>query len=164
MAKGLRIRPATAADAATLAQLIDELNANQGEAVGQVTAEAVRRDGFGAVPEFAALLAELDGAPLGYALYNPTWSTEDGARGLYLYDLYVRDAARGRGVGRALMVALAHLAHADGRSFLWWNSKDWNRPAQDFYRKLGAAEETVRAHVLAGESLATLLAEPDPRS
>lgn len=160
----LRIRLATAADAATLATLIDELNADQGEATGQVTVEAVRRDGFGAAPEFKALLAERDGTALGYALFNPTWSTEDGARGLYLYDLYVRDVARGQGVGRALMVALAHLAREDGRSFLWWNSKDWNRAAQDFYRRLGAAEETVRAHVLSDQSLAALLAEPDPRA
>ena len=164
MSDRLRIRPATAADAAMLAKLIDELNAHQGEETGLVTAEAVRRDGFGAVPEFRVLLAELDGMPVGYALFHSSWSTEVGERGFYLYDLYVRAAARGHGAGRALMVAVAHQARAEGRSFLWWNSKEWNKEAQDFYRRLGGIEETVKAHALYGEPLAALLAEPDPRA
>lgn len=163
MTDRLRIRPGVAADAALIAQLVDQLNADQGEETGHVTAEAVRRDGFGARPEFLVLLAELDGAPVGYALFHPTWSTEVGERGYYLYDLYVRDAARGHGVGRALMVAVAHAAAADGRSFLWWSSKAWNTAAQAFYGRLGAVEEAGKTHALYGEPLAALLREPDPR-
>lgn len=146
------VRRATASDAELLATLIEELNANQQDETGHVTVEAVRRDGFGAAPEFGALLAELGGEVVGYALYHPTWSTEVGERGLFLYDLYVRDAARGRGVGRALMQALAAIAKTEGRSFLWWTSKPWNRGAAAFYAGLGAVEEDIRAHAIHGEA------------
>ncbi len=159
----MRVRPASVADAETLTGLIEELNADQGEETGQVTAVAVRRDGFGAVPEFRALLAELDGRPVGYALFHPSWSSEHGLRGFYLYDLYVREAARGRGVGRALLAALAALAKAEGRAFLWWNSKEGNARAQAFYRDLGAIEEPVRAHALHGAAFEALAgAAPEP--
>ena len=70
----LRVRLATAADAALLAALIDELNEDQKEETGRVSAEAIRRGGFGARPEFRVLLADLDGAPAGYALFHPSWS------------------------------------------------------------------------------------------
>lgn len=152
----LRIRPAAKADAPTVAVMIEELNAHQREPTGQVTAEAVQRDGFGPHPEFGVLLAELDDAPVGYALYHPSWSTEVGERGFYIYDLYVRESARGHGVGRALMAELAVLAQAEGRAFLWWSSKPWNREAQAFYRGLGAIEEDVKAHALFGDAFAAL--------
>lgn len=160
----LAIRAAAAADAEAIAAMIEELNAHQGDETGHVTAEAVRCDGFGREPpEFRVLLAELDGGadPVGYALFHPSWSTEVGERGFYLYDLHVRDAARGRGVGRALLAALARLARAEGRTFLWWNSKDWNEGARAFYRRLGATEESVRAHALLGDAFAALAAEGD---
>ena len=152
------VRRATAEDAELLAMLIDELNAHQGDGTGRVTAEAVRRDGFGAKPEFTVLLAELDGEVVGYALHHPTWSTETGERGLFLYDLYVRDAARGRGVGRALMRAVAAAAKAEGRGFLWWTTKPWNREAQAFYGALGATEEDLKAHAIHGDAFDRLAA------
>lgn len=156
MASGLVVRRAVEADAPLIALMIDELNLHQGEETGHVTAEAVRRDGFGQRPEFAVLIAELDGAPAGYALFHPTWSTEVGERGFYLYDLYVRDAARGHGVGRALMQALARAAKAEGRTFLWWSSKPWNKGARAFYRTLGGIEEESLAHALFGEAFERL--------
>ncbi len=159
MTQGLRIRAAVEDDAAALAVMIEELNVHQGEPTGFVTADAVRRDGFGPKPEFRVLLAELDGRPVGYALFHPSWSTEVGARGFYLYDLYVRTQARGHGAGRALLVALAGLAKAEGRSFLWWSSKAWNTDAQAFYRKLGAVEETVVSHALFDDAFEALAAE-----
>lgn len=150
------MRRAIATDAPTIAALIEELNAHQQEPTGHVTTEAVARDGFGSRPEFAVLLAELGGEPVGYALYQPSWSTEVGERGFYLYDLYVRASARGHGVGRALMAALAARAKAEGRTFLWWSSKAWNREAQAFYRGLGAIEEEVRSHALLGDAFDAL--------
>lgn len=152
----LRVRPAEASDAEAITAMIEELNAQQGDETGHVTVEAVRRDGFGPAPEFRVLLAELDGAMVGYALFHPSWSTEVGQRGFYLYDLYVRPEARGHGAGHALMAALAALARSEGRTFLWWNSKDWNREAQAFYRRLGAIEESVKAHAIFGEPFAAL--------
>lgn len=148
----LVIRLAGPADAGLVAGLIDELNADQGEPTGQVTAEAVRRGGFGPSPEFRVLLAERDGAPLGYVLFHPSWSTETGEPGLYIYDLFVRRMARGHGVGRQLVAAVARLAREEGRGFLWWNSKAWNREAQAFYAGLGAVEEDVKAHAVFGEA------------
>jgi GNAT superfamily N-acetyltransferase len=165
MAEPVSIRPATAADAGTIAALVEELNRQQREELGHVTAAAVLRDGFGkAPPEFRVLLAEADGATVGYALFHPSWSTEVGEPGFYLYDLFVREGCRGRGVGRALLAALARTAREEGRTFLWWSSKEWNREAQAFYRRLGAIEETVKAHALFGEALAALAAESEPRA
>jgi GNAT superfamily N-acetyltransferase len=155
------IRPAGPDDAGLVADLIEELNRHQGEPTGRVTADAVRRDGFGARPEFQVLLAEVDGAVAGYALFHPSWSTEVGERGFYLYDLYVREAARGRGVGRALLAAVAARARAEGRTFLWWSSKDWNREAQAFYAGLGAIEETAKAHAIFGEPFERLAASAE---
>ena len=151
------VRPATVADAELIAGLIEELNAHQREDTGHVTAAVVRRDGFGPRPEFTVLVAELDGAAVGYVLFHPTWSSEYGQRGLYLYDLFVRAGARGRGVGRALMAAVARVAADQGRTFLWWCSKEWNEDAQAFYRALGASEEPIRAHAIFGPPLARLL-------
>jgi GNAT superfamily N-acetyltransferase len=161
MAEQVSIRPATAADVTTIAAMIEELNRQQREELGRVTAEAVLRDGFGARPEFRVLLAEADGATVGYALFHPSWSTEVGEPGFYLYDLYVREGCRGRGVGRALLAALARTAREEGRTFLWWSSKEWNREAQAFYRRLGAVEETVKAHAVFGPAFAALAAETE---
>ena len=148
----LDIRTAAPADAGLIAAMIDELNADQDEPTGQVTADSVRRDGFGPNPEFRVLIAELDRTPAGYVLFHATWSTEVGEPGLYIYDLYVRGSARGHGVGRALMAAVARVARDEGRSFLWWNSKDGNRDAQAFYARLGAIQENVKAHAIFGEA------------
>jgi GNAT superfamily N-acetyltransferase len=154
----VRVRRAGAADAELVAALIEELNVHQHEPTGHVTAEAVRRDGFGATPEFTVLLAEVDGVVGGYALYYPSWSTEVGERGLYVYDLFVRGEARGHGLGRALMQALAAAAKAEGRTFLWWCSKAWNTEAQAFYAGLGAIEEDIKAHAVFGEAFDRLAA------
>jgi GNAT superfamily N-acetyltransferase len=159
--KPMSIRLAGPADAELVAGLIEELNAHQREPTGHVTVEAVRRDGFAPRPEFKVLLAELDGVAAGYALFHPSWSTEYGERGLYLYDLFVRASARGHGVGRALMAAVAAIAKAEGRSFLWWCSKPWNREAQAFYAGLGAIEEDIKAHAIFGEPFERLAASAE---
>lgn len=159
--KPMSIRLAGPADAELVAGLIEELNAHQREPTGHVTVEAVRRDGFAPQPEFQVLLAELDGVAAGYALFHPSWSTEYGERGLYLYDLFVRASARGHGVGRALMAAVAAVAKAEGRSFLWWCSKPWNWEAQAFYAGLGAIEEDIKAHAIFGEPFERLAARAE---
>jgi GNAT superfamily N-acetyltransferase len=162
MAGQVRVRRAGPADAPAVTQMIEALNAHQGEPTGQVTAEAVRRDGFGPSPEFTVLIAEVDGVPGGYALYHPSWSTEVGERGLYIYDLFVREEARGHGLGHALMQAVAAAAKAEGRTFLWWCSKPWNRDAQRFYADLGAIEEDIKAHAVFGDAFERLADGPLP--
>jgi len=96
------------------------------------------RDGFGAVPLFRTLIAELDGTPVAFALYFLAYSTWRGRPTLYLEDLFVRPVARGNGAGRALMRALAREAVALGCGRFVWQVLDWNAPAIDFYEKLGA--------------------------
>ena len=94
------IRPATPADAEAIARLADELNADQGEPTGLFTPDLIRREAFRDHPEFRLLVAERAGEVVGYALFHPTFATELGQRGLYLYDLAVT-AERARAGHRA---------------------------------------------------------------
>jgi GNAT superfamily N-acetyltransferase len=107
----IRIRFATADDAGLLLQLIRQLAAYE-RAPNAVTAteEDLRRYGFGPERQFEALLAFLDGEPAGLALFHPRFSTWLGRPGVYLEDLFVARAARGKGVGRRLMTRLAAIA------------------------------------------------------
>ena len=153
----LRIRAATRDDAASIAALGRELNIHQRDPVELFDEAAVRRDGFGDAPHFEGVIAELDGEAVGYALFHIAYETGQAARGLYMVDLYVREGAQRRGIGRALVAAVARIAKDRGKSFVWWATKDWNTDAQAFYRSLGAIEEPVVAHALFGEAFEALV-------
>lgn len=144
----VRVRALERRDAEGLARLAAELNAHQGDPTEHFTAEAVLRDGFGPEPAFRALVAEADGELLGYALLVPAYETAWAASGYYLSDLHVTESARRRGVGRALVAAAAAEARRQGKSYLWWATRAWNDEAQAFYRRLGAFDEALHAHVL----------------
>jgi GNAT superfamily N-acetyltransferase len=110
---------------------------------------------FGEARAAEALIGEVDGERQGIAVFFHNFSTWTGRRGVYLEDLYVRPAARGAGLGAALLRAVAKIAVARGCPRLDWLVIDWNEPAIGFYRKLGAVpldEWTVFR--LSGESLA----------
>jgi len=100
--------------------------------------DVLARHLFGSRPMAEVLIAELDGAPVGFALFFHNFSTFEGRPGLYLEDLFVAPEARGRGVGKALLVRLAQLAVERDCARLEWWVLDWNTPAIDFYRSLGA--------------------------
>ncbi len=85
-----------------------------------------------------ALIAEVDDAPVGFALWYFTFSTFVGQRGLYLEDIFVLPANRGAGIGRAIFRDLARRAVALGCQRMEWSVLDWNTPAVNFYRALGA--------------------------
>ena len=155
----LHIRKADIGDAAVIARLGHELNEHEGDPVEHFTEEAVRRDGFGDDPQYEVYLAELDGAPVAYALFYNTYETAYAARGLYLCDLHVTASARRKGIARALVAAVARTAQARGKSFLWWASRARNHGAQSFYRTLGAIEEPVVAHALTDKAFAELACE-----
>jgi GNAT superfamily N-acetyltransferase len=93
---------------------------------------------FGERRHAEVLLAELAGAPVGFALFFSNYSTFLGQPGLYLEDLFVDPAARSRGVGLALMSALARITVERGYGRFEWAVLDWNTPALEFYRSLGA--------------------------
>jgi GNAT superfamily N-acetyltransferase len=84
------------------------------------------------------VIARDSGAPVGFALFFPVFSTFLGRPGIYLEDLFVREDARGRGFGRALVVYLAKLAVDRGWGRVEWSVLDWNAPAIGFYERLGA--------------------------
>ena len=135
----LTLRPGTPADVPLLLALIRELAAYERAPEAAVASEAdLLRDGFGAVPLFRTLIAELDGAPVGFALFFLAYSTWRGRPTLYLEDLFVRPLARGNGAGRGLMLALAREAVRLGCARFVWQVLDWNTPSIRFYESLGA--------------------------
>lgn len=157
----LSIRPAVEADCATMLELIREL-AGFERMLNQVAVDEarLRRDGFGPRPRFGCLLAERRGEVLGMALFFPTYSTFAGEAGLYIEDLIVRDAHRGRGVGRALLAACAAEAERQGCVRLTLSALDWNRPARRLYEKLGFRQPPPwQPYGLAGEAFRCLAQE-----
>ena len=154
-----RIRPATPDDAPAIARLARGLNELHHDPLEHFTAEAILRDGFGPTPYFSVLVAEHEGAVVGYALYCASYEPVYAARGLYLSDLFVDPDVRRHGMGRALMTAVAGEARRRGATFVGWVSRAWNTEAQAFYRTLGAIEEPVVAHALAFEPFAALADE-----
>ena len=114
----------------TIAALIRELAAYEKlEDQARATADDLRRHLFGDRPAAEVLiLAEVDGEPVGFALFFPTFSTFRGQPGLYLEDLFVRPEHRGRGIGKALLASLARLAVDRGCGRLEWSVLDWNAP------------------------------------
>jgi GNAT superfamily N-acetyltransferase len=134
------IRSATRADAALIVQLIRELAEYEREPDSAVVCEEdLLRDGFDtAIPLFQCLIAEWDGEPAGFAFFFTNYSTWHGRPGIHLEDLFVRAHLRGRGIGKALLRAVAAEAAAKGCTRLNWHVLDWNQPAIDFYQHLGA--------------------------
>jgi len=166
----LTIRFARPDDAPTVLQFIKDL-ADYEKLAHEVIAEesTLRATLFGVKPAAEVMLAELGGAastgfdrdeqpnPVGFALFFQSYSTFLAKPGLYLEDLFVRPAARGKGVGRALMSALARIAVQRNYGRFEWSVLDWNSPALDFYAALGAkpqSEWTVQR--LTGTPLYTL--------
>ena len=118
--------------------------------------EDLARDGFGEHPRFRALIAEWEGQPAGYALlfgYYSTWA----GRGLFLEDLFVREAFRRRGIGKALLAAVARVAVDEHGYGIHWEVLNWNAPAIELYKELGAIfRDPWRPVLLTGEALRQL--------
>ena len=156
----LVIRPASPGDVLQILGFIRELAAYEKLEHQVVATEALIAEHlFGPQPAAEVVIAELDTVPVGFALFFRNFSTFLGRPGIFLEDLYVQPQARGRGVGRALLVHLAGLAVARGAGRLDWNVLDWNEPAIAFYRKLGATVlPDWRTCRLTGDALAALAA------
>jgi len=152
------IRSASRKDVALILAFIRELAAYEKLAHEVVADEdALAETLFGQEPQAFVLVAEVGGAPAGFALFFHNYSTFLGRRGIFLEDLFVRPEFRGHGIGRALLARLAAIAASRGFSRLEWAVLDWNQSAVGFYRKLGAtAMNDWTVYRLAGEPLAKL--------
>lgn len=154
----LTIRPATPADVPTMLGFVRDLAAFEKAPDAVQATEPMLHDAlFGPQPAAEALVADLDGRAVGFAIFYLTFSTWTGKRGIWLDDLYITPEARGQGAGAALLKALAGIAIDRGYArFEWW-VLDWNTPAIDFYRAKGAiAQDEWTVQRVDGAALRTL--------
>jgi GNAT superfamily N-acetyltransferase len=157
-----RIRPARPADGESVAAMCARLAADDGESGSQFTAARFRADGFGPRREFDCLIADLDGAAAGYALFYPEYNTDVMQRSAYLVDLYIEPAARRRGLGRRLVAATARAAAERGATTLAWGVKRANAGARAFYRGFAREQPELFYGVAAGDRLERLAAVGPP--
>jgi GNAT superfamily N-acetyltransferase len=160
-----RIAPAVPADVSDIHALIRALAEYEKLGAACVSTEKEMAEAlFGPHPAAEVLIAREAANPhpaAGFALFFHTFSTFLGRRGLWLEDLFVRPEHRGAGLGRALLVALAQLAHERGCGRFEWAVLDWNAPAIGFYESLGAKiMQDWRIARVAGAELARLAGRP----
>lgn len=157
----LNIRQATKDDADLILNFIKELAVYE-KLSHEVRADAeiLRASLFGKDPKAYCVIAEWDGVPAAFALYFYNYSTFLGKPGIYLEDLYVKDTYRSRGIGKAVLKYLAAKAKAEDCGRLEWWVLDWNEPAIDFYKSLGAiAMDEWTVYRVTGEALDKLAQE-----
>jgi GNAT superfamily N-acetyltransferase len=135
----LTIRPATEADVSLVLMFIRGLAEYEHLSHLVTATEETLRDAlFGARPGAEVLLAFEAQTPVGFAVFFHNFSTFLGRRGLWLEDIYIDPAFRRKGHGRALLLHVARIAHERGCGRFEWSALDWNTPAIDFYKGLGA--------------------------
>jgi len=134
----LSIRPARPGEASLVFRFVRELAEYEKlEHEVQATEAMIDAALFGEQPRVFCDIAEWDGEPVGFAVWFLNFSTFSGRPGIYLEDIFVRPAFRGRGVGKALMVHLARKCVENGWARLQWSVLDWNTPSIEFYKSLG---------------------------
>lgn len=157
----IEIRPATAADAQLILDFIVELAVYEKakhEVVTSVDEIAVTL--FGPDAKARALICNVDGRPAGYAVYFYNYSTWLGRNGIWLEDVYITPACRGRGAGKALLKHVAGIAVKENCGRFEWSVLDWNTPAIEFYESMGAkALDEWTIYRITGEALRKLAAE-----
>jgi GNAT superfamily N-acetyltransferase len=156
----LHLRPAVPADVPQILAFIRDLATYEREPDAVLATEAdLLRDGFGPTRRFHCIIAEIDSAPAGFALYFYSYSTWRGHAGIYLEDLYVSPEHRGKGIGKALLTHVAAIAVAEGCPRYEWAVLDWNQPSIDFYHSLGAVMKSEwKGMQVSGDALAALAA------
>ena len=162
----LDIRPATGKDVPLILSFIRKL-AEYGDISDEVSAteDDIRAALFGPHPVAAAVLAYAGNEPAGFALYSYTFSSFLGRAGMFVEDLYVENAHRSKGVGKALLVHLAKLAQQRSCGRLEWAVLNWNERAMEFYQDLGAEPmDEWTTFRLGGEALERLAAQEEPQA
>ena len=132
----ISIRSATTEDADSVSRMARALSLADGGRASSFTAESFQRDGFGDDPAFRALIAEWDGDTAGYAIYYAGYDTDSATRGLYLADLFVAERHRRRGIGRALIAAVAGECRRGGGRWMFWSVLRRNKAGRRFYRRI----------------------------
>ena len=156
MAMTVNIRSARPRDAAAVVAMAVELSRAEDKPPRGFDEADFRRDGFGLRAAFSCLVAEAEGAPVGYALFHKAYDAESGQRGSFLHDLYLRPGHRGRGLGRALLAEVCRLTEKSGGRFVWWCMVDGNRRADGFYRHLAQPLDDLKIWIAEGERFAEL--------
>lgn len=159
----IKIRPPSRDDGPALLTLVRELNVHQEEPTEHFDAAVLERDVFGKDSFLHTLVAERDGTLVGYAFFHDGYDSGYAQAGIYLCDLYVAEAAQGKGVGRSLVAAVSAKAKEMGRTYVWWTVKDWNEQAKAFYRSLGADSDPITAFALTFEHFEKLAEEGEGR-
>ncbi len=137
----LKLRAATPEDTPLILQFIRDLAEYEKDPKAAVaTEEDILRHAFSEHPLIHVVLADWDDQPAGFALYFFNFSTWQGKPGLYLEDLFVRPAYRGKGIGKALLKRLARIAVDSGCTRYVWQVLDWNEPSIQFYEAMGARQ------------------------
>ena len=139
MSTPFSIRPAQPTDVAHIQAMIMELAVFEKLEHMVVATEVLLHEGlFGAHPACEAIVGEENGEVVTFALFFHNFSTFLTKKGLYLEDLYVKQSCRGKGYGRQMLIALAQLAVERNCGRFEWSVLDWNAPAIDFYKAMGA--------------------------
>lgn len=156
--ENIHIRPATVDDCQQIYDFIMELAVYEKLAHEVVATPAILAETlFGQRSYAEVLIAEFSGKAVGYALFFHSYSTFNARPGIYLEDVYVQPAMRGKGIGKSLMVTLARLALERGCARFEWSVLDWNAPSIAFYRSIGAVPmEGWTVQRLAGDALHAL--------
>jgi ribosomal protein S18 acetylase RimI-like enzyme len=148
---GVAVRGARIEDSAAIIEMADALNRYEGKPPTPLTKESLARHMFGPERMLTCIVAELDSVLVGYAAFQPSFDMETGTSGLYMSDLFVREEARRRGGGRALMEWLAREAQRRGGAWLGWGVMKSNAEAQAFYRAIGGAPVEVEIYSVSCE-------------
>lgn len=152
---GLTIREAGFDDAGLILHFVKELAIyEKAEHEVLATKETVEQSIFGDNSHVNALICELDGEPVGMAVYFYNYSTWLAKPGLYLEDLYVSPEFRGKGAGKLLLKKMAQIALEQGCGRFEWSCLDWNTPSREFYESIGAvAQEEWVGYRMSGQTL-----------
>jgi GNAT superfamily N-acetyltransferase len=135
----IKIRSAEIKDSKIILQLIKELSVYEKLSHTVINSEeSIKENLFGKKKYAEALIAEYENQPVGFALFFHNYSTFVGKPGIYLEDLFVQPEMRGKGVGKKLFLELIKLAKERNCGRVEWSVLNWNKPAIDFYKSMGA--------------------------
>ncbi len=153
----LTVRPVAEGEIGILWEMIRELARHEQALEAMTATRDELRSALEATPPRAeAVLAFLEDEIVGYAVFHPSFSSYLGRECLHLEDLFVRPAARGGGIGKAILAYVAEVARARGLARLEWSALAWNEAAKKFYETFGARSEARLMYTLSGEALEKL--------